>query len=35
VTATELPKTGGVSSTIGLIVFGAISLASALFLKFL
>lgn len=35
VTATELPKTGGVSSTIGLIVFGAISLASVLFLKFL
>lgn len=32
---TELPKTGGVASTFGLIVFGAISLASALFLKFL
>lgn len=34
-TATELPQTGGIASTIGLIVFGAISLASALFLKFL
>lgn len=34
-TTTTLPQTGGVSSTIGLIVFGAISLASALFLKFL
>ena len=33
--ATELPQTGGIASTIGLIVFGAISLASALFLKFL
>lgn len=34
-TAAELPQTGGIASTIGLIVFGAISLASALFLKFL
>jgi LPXTG-motif cell wall-anchored protein len=34
-TATELPKTGGIASTLGLIVFGAVSLASALFLKFL
>ena len=34
-TAAELPQTGGIASTVGLIVFGAISLASALFLKFL
>jgi len=34
-TATELPKTGGIASTLGLIVFGAVSLASAFFLKFL
>ncbi len=34
-TSTELPKTGGVGATLGLIVFGAISLASAVFLKFL
>jgi LPXTG-motif cell wall-anchored protein len=34
-TTAELPQTGGVASTIGLIVFGVISLASALFLKFL
>jgi LPXTG-motif cell wall-anchored protein len=34
-TTTELPQTGGIESTIGLIVFGVISLASALFLKFL
>ena len=33
--ATELPQTGGIASTVGLIIFGAISLASALFLKFL
>ena len=32
---TTLPQTGAVGSTIGLIVFGAISLASAVFLKFL
>lgn len=32
---TELPKTGVVGSTVGLIVFGAISLISAMFLKFL
>lgn len=30
-----LPQTGAIGSTVGLIVFGAISLASALFLKFL
>ncbi|HPT66254.1 MAG TPA: cohesin domain-containing protein [Candidatus Woesebacteria bacterium] len=34
-TTTELPQTGGIATTLGLIVFGAISLASALFLKFL
>ena len=34
-TSTELPKTGGVGATLGLIVFGAISLVSAVFLKFL
>lgn len=34
-TATELPKTGGIASTVGLIVFGAVSVLSALFLKFL
>lgn len=33
--ATELPKTGAIGSTVGLIVFGAVSLLSALFLKFL
>jgi LPXTG-motif cell wall-anchored protein len=33
--STQLPQTGGIASTVGLIVFGAISLASALFLKFL
>jgi len=33
--STQLPQTGGVATTVGLIVFGAISLASALFLKFL
>ncbi|MDD4410323.1 MAG: cohesin domain-containing protein [Candidatus Shapirobacteria bacterium] len=32
---TQLPQTGGVATTVGLIVFGAISFASALFLKFL
>ena len=32
---TSLPQTGAVGSTVGLIIFGAISLASALFLKFL
>lgn len=31
----ELPQTGGVATTVGLVVFGAISLISALFLKFL
>jgi LPXTG-motif cell wall-anchored protein len=31
----QLPQTGGVATTIGLVVFGAISLISALFLKFL
>lgn len=34
-TTTSLPQTGAIGSTIGLVVFGAISLASALFLKFL
>lgn len=34
-TTTELPQTGGIASTIGLVIFGAISLVSALFLKFL
>ena len=34
-TTTTLPKTGSVGMTLGLIVFGAISLASAVFLKFL
>ena len=34
-TTAELPKTGGVGATFGLIIFGAISLASAVFLKFL
>lgn len=33
--AATLPQTGAVGATIGLIVFGAISLASALFLKIL
>lgn len=34
-TTATLPQTGVVSATVGLIVFGAISLASALFLKIL
>jgi len=34
-TTTSLPQTGAVGSTVGLIIFGAISLASALFLKLL
>jgi hypothetical protein len=34
-TTSELPQTGGIGSTVGLIVFGVISVASALFLKFL
>lgn len=34
-TTAELPKTGGLTTTMGLIVFGAISMASALFLKLL
>lgn len=33
--ATTLPQTGVIGTTVGLIVFGAISLISALFLKFL
>jgi LPXTG-motif cell wall-anchored protein len=33
-TTTELPQTGGIASTVGLIVFGAVSILSALFLKF-
>lgn len=35
VDSTELPKTGGVASTVGLIVFGLFSVAGAFFLKFL
>ena len=34
-TTSELPKTGGIGTTLGLIIFGAISLASVVFLKFL
>lgn len=34
-TTTQLPKTGSVGSTIGLIVFGAVSVMGALFLRFL
>lgn len=34
-TSDELPKTGGIGATLGLILFGAISVASAVFLKFL
>jgi hypothetical protein len=34
-TTTELPQTGTVGVTVGLVVFGLISLASAVFLKFL
>jgi len=34
-TTAELPQTGAIGSTVGLIIFGAVSLASALFLKFL
>ena len=34
-TSSELPKTGGVGVTLGLVVFGLVSLISALFLKFL
>lgn len=34
-TATTLPQTGAVGATVGLMVFGAVSLISALFLKFL
>lgn len=32
-TSSELPQTGSVGTTLGLILFGAISIASALFLK--
>ena len=31
----ELPQTGGIGATLGLILFGAISVVSAIFLKFL
>jgi hypothetical protein len=31
----ELPQTGGIGATLGLILFGAISVVSAVFLKFL
>lgn len=34
-TTTELPQTGSVGVTVGLIVFGLVSLLSAVFLKFL
>lgn len=34
-TSTELPKTGNVGATIGLVSFGLVSLLSAVFLKFL
>jgi LPXTG-motif cell wall-anchored protein len=34
-TSAELPKTGGVATTFGLIIFGAVSLISAVFLRFL
>lgn len=34
-TSNELPKTGAVGATLGLILFGAISVVSAVFLKFL
>lgn len=33
--SSTLPQTGGIGMTLGLIVFGTISLASAIFLKFL
>ncbi len=32
---TQLPQTGGVATTVGLVIFGAISFISALLLKFL
>jgi len=34
-TSSELPKTGGFGATVGLILFGVVSVASAVFLKFL
>jgi LPXTG-motif cell wall-anchored protein len=34
-TSSTLPKTGSVSTTLGLVAFGAVSLLSAVFLKFL
>lgn len=34
-TSTQLPKTGGVSQTIGLVVFGVVSVVGALFLRLL
>ena len=34
-TTSELPKTGGVGATLGLIIFGAVSFASVVLLKFL
>jgi hypothetical protein len=34
-TASSLPKTGSVGMTLGLVVFGAVSVLSAVFLKFL
>lgn len=35
VTASELPKTGGVGATLGLVIFGLVSFASVALLKFL
>jgi len=35
VTASELPKTGGIGATFGLIIFGIVSFASVALLKFL
>jgi LPXTG-motif cell wall-anchored protein len=34
-TSTQLPKTGGTAQTIGLVIFGAVSVMGALFLRFL
>lgn len=34
-TSEELPQTGGIGATLGLILFGAVSVVSAVFLKFL
>ena len=34
-TSTELPRTGNIGTTVGLVSFGLVSLLSAVFLKFL